>query len=198
MVITEVPRLYGFHIVAPLLAGYRFLGIRWGLPGDVIAVSGIVLMLVLLGFVLTRRNRFVRTWALVSLVYSFALFAGMVFVRGSGGFEPAGDYPMLSGNRYMVTPMLLLVTSIFVILFAEASTRANTWVLVGRSTFILLMITMVVIHFRTPNPRSHGPLWSSALGAASRECAGPTLGIVRTPITPHGWFVTLPCARLVR
>jgi hypothetical protein len=191
----KVPEIYGFFIVAPFLVGYRLIGERWALSADVVALAGVVLLLIWLGYAMTRRHAHVRQWALISLTYSIVLLGAMVVARGWGGFSPRGESPSLEGNRYMVVPMLFLLTSTLVVLFPPGA--ASRGLVIARWTFVVLMVGLVTTHFFTPNPRSHGPRWSSSLTAAREACRAEPADEARVPITPRGWFVTASCDRIL-
>jgi hypothetical protein len=193
--ILKFPEIYGFFIVAPFLVGYRLIGERWVLSADAVALAGVVLLLIWLGYVVTRRRAHVRQRALISLAYSIVLLGAMVIARGWGGFDPQGESPSLDGNRYMVAPMLFLLTSTLVVLFPSGT--ASRGLVVARWTFVVLMVGLVSTHFSTPNPRSHGPRWSSGLTAAREACRAALTHKARVPITPRGWFVTAPCDRIL-
>jgi hypothetical protein len=191
----ETPGLYGFDVVAPLLAGYRLIGHHWALPGWFVSAVGIAVAVLVAVYAASRKWADLRRWALILLAYSFGIFTLTLMLRGSGPFRPVGTHPFLGGNRYMVVPMLFLLAALLLLLFPRES-RPSRGRLAVRSAFLLLMAAVVGTNLLISTVRSLGPRWSSSLSEAAERCRRQGLERTDINISPPGWSVKAACHRV--
>jgi hypothetical protein len=114
-----------------------------------------------------------------------------VVVHGSTGLRLTTDHFELGGSRYYIVPVFFLVTAIVVV--ADAS--PNRWV---APSVVVAAAIILVSSFGVPTLRSHGPSWAAGIDQARLACRAPGAPeTVAIPISPPGWFVVVPCTRLV-
>lgn len=190
---ADLPAEYGVRVLGSLLVGERWLSSVWttvGLWLVLVAVLAVGALLWLADVRSVSRPRWFVAGAAVAL--SVALFVVPVWLRGSLILRlRAGNAIHPGGSRYVVVPVLLLVTALVVVL----DEARNSWT---RRALCLHGLVLIVVCFGLANQRSRGPEWQPQVDRARDACAHEQVDLtVQVPITPSpGWTVAMPCHAL--
>ncbi|MGQ0679049.1 MAG: hypothetical protein ACT4OM_05230 [Actinomycetota bacterium] len=191
---SEIPRLYGLGVSQALLVSDRLLGETWLALGWGLGHLCTLLFVGLTVAVSIRHPRSqVRVIAPACLILAMSVFGLTVAVRGSNAVDTVGQQIALLGNRYVVLPMLFLVTIVVIAVdrWAGSTGRRRT-----QACFSALLLLVFSASFRVTNLRSGGPSWPESVEVARGKCLSgqETVRISEAPGgEAAGWFVELPC-----
>lgn len=190
----DVPTEYGVRVLGSLVFGEKWLDRLWiRLDGWMVAVAIVAIVVVIVLAAPWRWDGRRRTFVAVGAVLSVVLFVVPVWVRGTAEMSLVRDAFTTAGSRYVVVPVLLLVSAIVVAV--DGSRRR--WL---TGLVVVHGVVLVVVCFGLANLRADGPAWSTQVATARATCraADPPPAVV-IPITPagSGWLVVVPCRRLV-
>ena len=187
--IADLPQVFAVRIVGSVVWGERWLPELW--PRWHYVAAGVACAVLALVVIASRRastERFV--FAGTSLGVAFALLAVPIWVRGSAPMRMTADHLNLVGSRYVVAPIVILVSAIVVLV--DGSGRR--WL---RSVVVCHSLVLIVAGFAMVNPRSNATPWKTAVQNARAACVGradsDTVGV---PITPNPWTIQVQCDRL--
>jgi len=190
---SELPAEYGVRVIGTMVVGERWLSSAWTALGPwLVLVAALVLGVVL--WVADVRSVSRSRWfvAAAAVALSVALFVVPVWLRGSLILRlHTGNAIHPGGSRYVVVPVLLLVTAVAVIL----DDARNSWT---KHAVCLHGLVLIVVCFGLANQRSAGPEWQPQVDLARAKCAHEQVDLtVQVPITPSpGWSVGVPCHAL--
>lgn len=131
---------------------------------------------------------------------SLLLFVASAYGRGLGTelLWPAGDSPQI-GARYTIVPGLLLLSAALVLVDHAWRRSQRPALAPGVLATLAALATVVATSFYVGNAAIRGtPTWSLGLAAAGRKCVTGHARAETIPISPPGWVVKLPCAKLAR
>jgi hypothetical protein len=156
----------------------------------------------------------VRLFTLAAAGFCAVCYLVPVWLRGLGPSMQIARVEVAS--RYQVVPVLLLVSTIFVIADHWGKARSmsappdgsygsygsyGSWnwrpVMAVALCACLLGPTWVV-DFRDANQRSAGPAWRAQVAGATAQCRRAPSATVSLAIDPPGWDVSVPCRDLLR
>lgn len=149
-----------------------------------------------------------RWLAALSLALSLLIFGLIVFYDWAPALAPSSPGVVFPGDRYNLTPDLLLLTTVCAGLQAlrRASGKrpagASPAYLVALGLVVAGLVTATVTTFAQPSGRTAPPTWRAALSAARRSCRSeamvvPAPLVVRVPIDPAGWAAAISCRKLL-
>jgi len=190
---SELPAEYGVRVVGTMLVGERWLSSAWTALGPWLVVLAAVVLIGLVWLADVRsvsRSRWYVAAAAAAL--SVALFLVPVWLRGSLILRlHAGQAISPGGSRYVVVPVLLLLTALVIVL-DEARNSWTKWAVFVHG------LALIVVCFGLANQRSRGPEWQAQLARARETCEREQVDLaVPVPITPSpGWVVAVPCHTL--
>jgi hypothetical protein len=192
--------LYEQYIAGPVLSGARTVtGQR---PGTEVLIASLTAL------ALVAASGRLRECAIATLamVYSIGFFAVLMVLSNQ---DVQIQY---ISTRYFIGPFLLLAFALIVLLDsvlpggaaqsardgatsvrprpADAARRAAVVVC---ALLTCCLVWSVTTSWSTTNPSRQRPTWSAALATARAKC-DQGARIVRVPITPVNWYVTLTCA----
>jgi hypothetical protein len=191
--VSDLPSEYGVRVIGSLFFGERWLSTVWTTLGPWLVVLAAVVIAVVLWCADVRsvsRARWLVAAAAVAL--SLAMFVVPVWLRGTLILRLHADNSISpGGSRYVVVPVLLLVTAVVVIV--DAANRSWT-----KRVVVLHGLLLIVVCFGLANERSRGPEWQAQVTRARDSCAQNGLDpTVQVPIAPSpGWSVSVPCHTL--
>jgi hypothetical protein len=203
-----LPRIFAERVTSSILVGDRYLeDVFGGRAGSPFAWGSLVLIAAAVAFGLWRlRGR--RQWLLAGgALLSVAFFLISALSRGTLSFFPSKPW-LLGSTRYIYLPVLFLMAGLIV-----AVDRASP----GGRRFPArelavggLVLATIVAGYRAPHRTAGGPRWKPALAQARSACAagrplgiitlygrGPTLTAVVPIDPPKGWYVPVPCEKLL-
>ena len=216
--LTALPGLYGLRVAGSFLLGDRGLPSWWPAHGSGWWVPVLALLLVGAGMALAvwfaRRHE--RRLLIGLLAYSVIFLAAPMLTRGGASGYLRHPFT-LHGSRYMIVPLTLLYSALFVAV-------GLPWRLPDRLRGRLLpalAVLMVVLelgnNFTTSGPRTSGTSWRKEVQAARAICTGhpsdipsglrqglirPRIyrGILQIPVPPFNreyfWAVQLRCGQV--
>lgn len=188
----DLPGLYGLRVAGSLFVGEWVLPTAWQALGWVFGWVAFFLAtgVVTYGLLRFRTLRGSIAWASAA---SIALFCFPVFVRGTSLLVPQGPMFVFHGSKWVIAPILLLTLTTLMIL--ENLDRGPAKPALD-GLFVLVVAVAVVMGFRAWNGRSSGPRWSAGIAEARETCRIEMSKRGSIPISPPGWEVPVPCARL--
>ena len=196
---------YSQRIVGGALAGQRLNSYLWDSIGTGLEVF---LGLALLAFVAFAIASGTRTRVVVPILVGASL--GLFLTAGYTRWYPIGASfhwrqggANASNAHYMVTPILLLLSALFVALDAGSGfVRQLAWGRVRVGT-VIAVIAVALASFNVGNQRTRGsPSWSAALDAGRVQCVRANTMYVKVQIQPKFggrlpiFFVKVPCSKL--
>jgi hypothetical protein len=172
--------------------GDRVGGVAWAWLGwpFLIAVVGLAAFGLFAG--LRKARPEIRWFAAIAVPTSLVMFVFSAYQRavGSDLAWPA-DTSFSYGGRYTIVPVLLLVSTALVLIDRSTGSRAKN--LVAAAALALGLLTC----FYVGNPAGRGePSWGEELQAQGATCGRDGSTAARIAISPSGFGVTVPCARL--
>ena len=190
--ISDLLTEFGVRGVAASVFGERWLETLWLTYGyALVAAAVIVIALLVIVAWPGRRGTDHLLFAAGAVATSLLTLLVTVVVHGSSGLRLTADHFELGGARYYIVPVLLLVTAIIVV--ADAS--QNRWV---APAVVVAAAIILVSSFGETTVRSNGPSWAAGIDQATVVCRAPSAPeTVAIPISPSGWFVVVPCTRLL-
>jgi hypothetical protein len=193
---SEIPRLYGLAVPGALFTLERFLvpawkTFGWGLAYVALALSALAALLV----DLHQSQKLGRApVGLIMFAMSVASFVITVSVRGSNALDAVGDTIKLQGTRYVIVPMLFVVS--LLVLFIDRWTSSNS-TKIGKVLFACGLIVLFALNFRVTNHRSIGPSWTASVRHAHQTCTsgGDRVRVAQSPHAPTlgFWYVEMAC-----
>ena len=192
--VEDIPPLYVVRVLGSALFGDKGTEVLWihGSYGYAAAVG--VVTAVALALLAIRATRDARILGLVTLAYSFVLFAVPVFTRGSDFIRLGSGNLSLSYARFATLSILLLMSAGFILLAnTRLQPRLRQWLVTAVAAYF---VVLAVSGYRHSNVRSDGPEWAAALHAAQVSCRTEGSTDIVIPIAPPGWSVSLPCDRI--
>ena len=180
--LDEAVGIYGQRVAgAAFLGDERFLAL-WDLAGW--AAIWVALAVAAGAVALAARHH--PRLALSAAAGSVALLAVPLVLRGTAELAP--DERSLSGGRYMLVPVALLLVACLAGLDRAGSRRA-------RQAFTLLLVVAAVSGLGAATVRGDGPSWDETL---QRACAGDarTADVLIAPAVAEKWHVRLDCRQL--
>lgn len=190
------------HSVATRVAGSSVVGERWlpALSHDLgawfpwLAGGALLAAIALASAAAAAARPGTRRFAVVALSAALVVVLAELVFRGVDAL-PTADPLVLNGSRYVVVP-LLLVVSAFAILLDGAWSRPG-WPKAVTVGFLVWALVLVGVNFHNANGRSEGADWRSGVAAAQAECrAHPRRAAVPVTSSPTFIRVTVPCSRL--
>jgi hypothetical protein len=160
----------------------------WGL------VLGVVVAAAIVSAVAWRDPA--RRWLVLAFALASIGFSVVVFVLKWDGLAGVPAGAVAPGGRYMVVPILLLVSAYAIAADHFATTlapRRLAWVPIA--LFAALVIVPGVVDYRVVDPRADSQPWEVSLETAAAACAAdPSLTVGPAPISPT-WFTPafVPC-----
>jgi hypothetical protein len=185
----DLPVLYGVRVLGTVAVGERWLNGSWDALGAGLGVLAAVAVIGALIAAALQSDTPRLQLAAVAMMYSVVLFVAPTWPRGTSLLRATLDVSVPGGARYAVVPSLLVGTALMVLVDQLRPP-------VVRRLLIAHSVVLGALNYSLANPRSAGPTWSSAVGAAREQCDGRTTGDALLPITPAGWSVRYPCDRL--
>ena len=196
--IVELPRLFGLRVVGALLVGDALVEEVWGVLGWWLAYLALALLGLFLAWAVARLPVDRRRIFWEALACAVLLFAVPALVRGTEHLAPVGQRFSFAGSRYVVAPMLLLVSMVVIVLQNQAGVRGPArW---ARRGAAVLAVLLALSGFLVPNLRSLGPRWSDNVAIATEQCRSGR-DRVRIPVAPPDpttWFVEVGCRRVLQ
>jgi hypothetical protein len=134
-----------------------------------------------------------------------AVCAAFSLVFYSFAAMQAGAY----ADRYAVAPTLLLITALAVLSSANQRDDRQPRPAAGRSRALayaplvalcaIVGTNLVANYYGGSLPRANRPSWSSQVAAGRAACRAGGVTSARLETAPNdGWFVTVPCSRLLK
>jgi hypothetical protein len=192
--VRDLPTEYGVRVGASFVFGERWLGGLWLRLGGLLVVVAMLTIFATIALTLPWRIARERRWFTAgAIASSLATFAVPVWVRGTEQMRLVADEFSATGSRYVVVPLLMLLSAIVVLVDGSDLRRRLIPVLTIHGA------ALMIVCFGMVNLRSGGPGWDAAVQTAQRTCRqSPELASVGIPITPGGlsWVTTVPCSRL--
>ena len=190
---SELPAEYGVRVLGSMVIGERWLSSVWSSLGLWLVLIAALVVGVLL-YVADVRSVSRTRWLVAgtAVAISIAVFVVPVWLRGSLILRlHAGAAIHPGGSRYVVVPVLLLVTALVVVL----DDARRPW---AKRAVCLHGLVLIVVCFGLANQRSRGPEWQPQVDRARNTCALTQEDLtVPVPITPSpGWAVGVPCHTL--
>lgn len=184
------------EVTANRFAGGTLLGHQ--LHGDLYATFGMGVAVVAVLVLCTLLAALVRHWrrpqgilGAFALLLAPALFASLVYVRGSAApLQWTAEYQGIAGARYTVGAALLVASAAALLAGVVAPRPVLGWTLVG------LLLVPALVDFRPLNDRSLGPRWSEEIAVATAQCAEEDAPPFVAPRYPPGWDLPVPCSML--
>jgi hypothetical protein len=184
-----------------------------GRSGAVRAVLGVLAYAVLAALVvyaLRRRNRPAAAsapasgpaWGLAAMatVSSVAILAAEVMGMGYPGTEGTYLTPekaLMSTERYLLAPVLLLIAAAVALLRPDPDERwwRPSWSLIG---YGLLLVVVCATQFRPDAPRNHTLSWHGVVADARARCVASGAASVEVPFGGPVWYPRplVPCRKL--
>lgn len=194
-----IASLYPIRVVGGALLGLQGTGGLWPSVGGWLIAAGTLVLAAGAVYIGGRSDLRGRAIVLLCLGISLASFVASMWLRWDPDLAPAADDQFLRlGVRYLLVPVLFLLTAVAVLLDRpDPRVAAGVWTK-GTLVVLGLIIATWVVDFSGPNARTDAPSWTATVAAARTACAagGPTT--VDLPIAPRGWVMTLPCPVLLR
>jgi hypothetical protein len=195
----ELPELYGLRVAGSFLVGDRLLEPSWRSWDGAFAFASLAVVLGLGGYGFSRRDIHRGTVPL-TLAYSVAFFVLPVAIRGTDHVAPVGEAVSYAGSRYVVVPVLLLMSMALVIFGTRDSRVARFPWRVIQAGLLIGLGAVVLTNYPADNLRSLGPSWSTELVQARTACAGEPGGYARIKVSPpmekEGFNVLVSCRRV--
>jgi len=186
--------------------GTTVLGSR---PAPVRLVLGLLAYAVLAAVVVLalRRGSKLRAtpasgpaWGLAALAAgsSAAILAAEVMGMGYPGTEGSYLTPekaLMSTERYLLAPVLLLIVAVVALLRPEPGATRVSWPLIG---YGLLVLVVCATQLRPDAPRNHTLSWSAVVADAKARCAASGAASVEVPFGGPVWYPRplVPCRKL--
>jgi hypothetical protein len=196
--ITDLIGLFGLRVAGSFLVGEQFLDNAWRFLGWGFAAVALTVVAALAAYGLARAHG-ARRWLIGGTLFSAVVaYSIPVATRGTSPLVPdGGDIHPLIGTRYVVAPILFLVSMTLLILDAsDPRVSEVTWRRVQQA-FLLVAAALVLVNFSVATMRSPGPAWNAELDSADRRCAVPGVTEAEVPITPRvppeTWELHLQC-----
>jgi hypothetical protein len=174
------------------------VGERW-LGGSVdtgwLLLAGLAWLVVALVVLLARLRVTRPAWplALTAAAHSAVLYMLPVVLSG------------VATPRYAVAPAMLVVTALVALLQPRDALRQPRVARLPLLAFCAVLAVTCAVNLRLDNERAHGPLWSTELDHARRQCltataqpaAAPQAQVTLSPGGPE-WITSFPCGYLTR
>jgi hypothetical protein len=194
---------YAQRVIGGALAGQTINAFLWENLGTVLEVALAAALLAFVGF---SAFGAARTRVLVPL--AVAASVGLFLVIGYRRWYPFGmGFTWQHGTsntdqaHYMVTPVLLLLSAVFVQLDARPRRVAPAAWNRLRVGGVLVVLVAALVSFEVGDVKVRGvPTWSDALDTARLKCAAGNYKRVEVPIAPQRFAASfrspIPCSKL--
>jgi hypothetical protein len=174
-----------------------------------VALGALALVLVVLAGLWARPLR-VRAFTVVAIAFSAICFVVPIWLREASQLLSISSDVV--GARYEAVPMLLVISTVFVIAGSYASSLAKParpahaaqrlqdraalrGNLVAAAICAALLVPTWVVDFRDTTLRSGGPSWPTEVTKATARCkTAPPASTTLVTIDPPGWSASLPCS----
>lgn len=194
--------LYAVRVAGPAVFGLDVGGAIYAWSPGLLAVLAVVVVAVVLSPGLRPTARHPLT-VLLAVGVSVALFLSSVWTRGIAlSMVPPSDGAVpLSGSRYVVVPVLLLLAALVLVLDdgPPGWLPAAAWT-AGRIGVLGLVGLVVLADFRLVTDRGAGPPWSVEVTNAVVACRAGASEVVlqASPAANPDFRLGVPCTDLPR
>jgi hypothetical protein len=120
-------------------------------------------------------------------VTALVVFVVPVWLRGTAGMRLIEGQSSPGGARYVVVPLLMLVTAGCIL--------ADRLSPVVRRLIVAQTALVIVFNFYASNPRSGGPSWTDSVATATAQCQ-TQVASTDLPISPPSWAIPVSCASI--
>ncbi len=188
---VEFVEAYTGRVVLESFVGVSGSTALYALLGAVALVLATALAVGIVAVVMWRDPS--RRWMTLAFALASVGFSVVVFVLKWDGLVGAPPGAITPGGRYLVVPILLLVSVYAIAADRFAGTQRTGWIPVA----LLAAIVVIpgVVDYRVADSRSDADPWPTSLATAAAYCdADPTLVVAPAPIAPS-WFTPafVPC-----
>jgi hypothetical protein len=194
--VSDLGPILGARVAGSMLVGERPLPDLWIDHGIAFALmAGTVLGLVL-AVLAWRAERDAKVFAAICAVQALVVFAVPIALRGSKAMQLADGAYNLNGSRYLVAPILVLLSGMLVLADRQrpATRDASQWV---RGVLVAHGVVLIATSYSLNGARAEGPSWEGKLLVAEDTCRAGGQESVLVPITPRGGLVLeLDCDRV--
>lgn len=176
---AQLSRMFLELTVAPAIVGVSGFEELGSVRSVDIALGVLVVAAVVAA---VRRTRPKPLLVLVLVALAAIGFAFPTYSRGeidtlTINAQEGGPSPLANGSRFCLVPALLLL----LVLFLALDEPASRLVAATRWAALALLAVVVAADFHVTNLRSDGPLWDSAVAAATRECRAGATDVLIVP-----------------
>jgi hypothetical protein len=192
----DLARLLLVRIFAVALVGPEQAASLWLEHGLVVGAVAAAVVLTLLALLLRDADRRSQALGAGFAVAAVAVFAALVWSRGTLPWRFGGEFNMRAHMRYTVVAVFLLASGFAVLVGNPPDRPPGRLRRAAAPLFVAHTALLVVLCFATVGYRGLGPSWGEHLREARRACAGPDdEALVPQDLTPF-WGVRIPCDQL--
>lgn len=194
--LADLVEALAVKVAAVTLLGLPLTELVWQWLGAALVPMAILGLALILWHLAVRSDRDARVSGLMAAAVGILLLFSAYFLRWLPEMRLTDDGINLGAARYLIVPSLLLLVIVAVQLDQRDLRRR---IALGRATVagIAWIALMYGWSFSYVNGRHDAPVWQASLDEAGKACQSDVASAaVIVPISPPGWAIRIPCARL--
>ncbi len=194
--VGDLPGLVSVRLFGSLLVGDHWVTRLWSAWGSIMIVvfTGVFIAIAFLLWAGARHtvpsDRADRWMPAMLAATALVAFVVPFWLRGTAPVRLVVGESSEGGARYVVVPLLLLVTAGCIL--ADRGSRMIRRLIVAQT------VVVIAFNFLAWNPRSAGPFWPGSVSAATATCQVPGTESANLPISPITWNMPVDCSDVPR